>query len=118
MEQIITCINCPVGCRMTVSLNETGEVVSVSGNTCARGEKYAHQECTLPLRMVTAVIPVANSDVPLSVKTAQPVPKKLIFAVMEELKKVQVAAPVALGQVILPDVCGTGVSVIATRPLL
>ena len=59
MEQIITCINCPVGCRMTVSLNETGEVVSVSGNTCARGEKYAHQECTLPLtaeKCVTNII--------------------------------------------------------------
>ena len=117
MEQIITCINCPVGCRMTVALNDQGEVVSVSGNTCARGAKDARQECTLPLRMITAVIPCENSEIPLSVKTAEPVPKHLISAVMNQLKKVKVAAPVKLGQVILPNVCETGVDIIATRPL-
>lgn len=117
MEQNITCINCPVGCRMTVTLNDAGEVLSVSGNTCARGDRYARQECVLPVRMVTAVIPVANSPVPLSVKTAEPIPKRLIFEVMEQLKQVRVSAPVRIGQVILPDVCGTGVDVIATRPL-
>ena len=51
MEEIITCINCPVGCRMTVVLSETKEFVSVSGNTCPRGAAYARQECTLPERM-------------------------------------------------------------------
>ena len=117
MEQIITCINCPVGCRMTVTLSDAGEVLSVTGNTCARGNKYAHQECTLPLRMITAVIPAENSETPLSVKTAEPVPKHLISAVMEQLRHVKVSAPVALGQVILPNVCDTGVNIIATRPL-
>ena len=67
--------------------------------------------------MITAVIPCENSETPLSVKTAEPVPKHLISAVMEQLRKVHIAAPVAQGQVILPDVCGTGVSVIATRAL-
>ena len=117
MEQLITCINCPVGCRMTVALSESGEVLSVTGNTCARGKKYAEQECVLPLRMITAVIPVENSPVPLSVKTATPVPKKMIGEVMRELRKVHVSLPVEIGQVILPDVCGTGVNIIATRPL-
>ena len=117
MEQIITCINCPVGCRMTVTLNEAGEVLSVAGNTCPRGDRYARQECTLPLRMITAVIPAENSETPLSVKTAQPVPKRLIFDVMEALNKVKVSAPVTPGQVILPNVCDTGVDIIATRPL-
>ena len=46
MEQIITCINCPVGCRMTVTLTDSGEFESVSGNTCPRGASYARQECT------------------------------------------------------------------------
>ena len=117
MEQTITCINCPVGCRMTVTLSDQGEFVSVSGNTCPRGAKYAQQECTLPERMITAVIPVAGSATPLSVKTASPVPKKMIFDIMEELSAVQVSAPVALGQVVLPDVLGTGVDIIATRAL-
>lgn len=116
-EQQITCINCPVGCRMTVTLNDAGEVVKVEGNTCARGDKYARQECTLPLRMITAVIPAEGSEVPLSVKTAAPVPKKMIGDVMGELRKTKVKAPVNLGEVVVKNVCGTGVDVIATRAL-
>ena len=63
----ITCINCPVGCRLSVTL-ENGQVTSVTGNTCTRGEIYARQECVDPQRMVTAVIPVAGSAMPLSVQ--------------------------------------------------
>ena len=117
MEQTITCINCPVGCRMTVSLSDTGEFLSVTGNTCPRGAKYAQQECTLPERMITAVIPVAGSETPLSVKTASPVPKKLISSVIDELARVQVSLPVTIGPIVLPDVLNTGVDIIATRSL-
>ena len=114
--EIITCINCPVGCRIEVT-HEGETVLSVKGNTCKRGDAYARQECVAPLRMVTAVIPVENSATPLSVKTASPVPKHLIPEVMTALKAVRSAAPVALGQTVLPDVCGTGIPVVATRPL-
>ena len=117
MEQMITCINCPVGCRMTVTLNDQGEVLKVEGNTCIRGDKYARQECTLPLRMITAVIPVSGSRTPLSVKTSAPVPKSMIQAVMTELGRLTVAAPVRMGQVVLPNVLQTGSDIIATRSL-
>ncbi|MGN0997459.1 MAG: DUF1667 domain-containing protein [Candidatus Ventricola sp.] len=110
----ITCINCPVGCRLDVTL-ENGQVVSVTGNTCKRGETYAKQECVDPQRMVTAVIPVAGSAVPLSVKTRTPIPKKRIGDCMRALSEVRIAAPVAAGSVVLADVCGTGVDVIATK---
>ncbi len=100
---------------MKVTLSEAGEVLRVEGNTCPRGEKYARQECTRPLRMITAVIPVAGSAMPLSVKTAEPVPKDRIGDVMAALRGTAVTAPVAPGQTILKDVCGTGVDVIATR---
>ena len=110
----ITCINCPVGCRLTVEL-EDGKVVSVTGNTCKRGETYARQECVDPQRMVTAVIPVAGSAVPLSFKTRTPIPKKRIADCMRALSVVRIAAPVAAGSVVLADVCGTGVDVIATK---
>ena len=110
----ITCINCPVGCRLDVTL-ENGQVVSVTGNTCKRGETYARQECVDPQRMVTAVIPVAGSAVPLSVKTRTPIPKKRIADCMRALSEVRIAAPVAAGGVVLADVCGTGVDVIATK---
>ena len=117
MEQTITCINCPVGCRMNVTLSERGEFVSVSGNTCARGAAYAQQECTLPLRMITAVIPVSGCVTPLSVKTSSPVPKKMIVPIMRELNRVQISPPVRIGQVILPNVLDTGSDIIATRNL-
>ena len=115
MEQIITCINCPVGCRMTVKLDDNGQFLSVSGNTCPRGERYARQECTSPERMVTAVIALENSSVPLSVKTASPVPKSFIRQVMEALGELHLCAPVQAGTVILSDILGTGVDVSATR---
>ena len=115
MEQTITCINCPVGCRMTVQLSESGEFRSVSGNTCPRGARYARQECTQPERMITAVISVEGSSIPLSVKTARPIPKKLIPDIMKQLAVLQISAPVSIGQTVLHDVLQTGVDIIATR---
>ena len=117
MEQTVTCINCPVGCRMTVSLSVSGEVLSVTGNTCPRGAAYARQECTLPERMITAVIPVSGSETPLSVKTSRPVPKTMIPQVMQELSRLHVTLPVQIGQVVLPDVLDTGADIVATRSL-
>ncbi len=114
MEQTITCINCPVGCRMTVTL-EGGKVTAVTGNTCKRGETYAQQECIDPMRMVTAVIPVQGSKAPVSVKTRTPIPKKLIAQCMAELADVRLTAPVAAGSVVLANVCNTGVDIIATK---
>ena len=114
MEQTITCISCPVGCRMTVTL-ENGAFVSVTGNTCKRGEVYARQECVAPERMVTAVISVKGAAMPLSVKTRTPIPKAKINACMQALAQVEITAPVHMGDVVLPDVCGTGVDIIATK---
>lgn len=114
MEQTITCISCPVGCRMTVVI-ENGQFVSVSGNTCKRGETYARQECIAPQRMVTAVIPVQGAAMPLSVKTRTPIPKAQINSCMQALSGLSITAPVHAGDVVLADVCGTGVDVIATK---
>lgn len=114
MEQTITCISCPVGCRMTVVIQD-GQFVSVTGNTCKRGEAYARQECIAPQRMVTAVIPVQGAAMPLSVKTRTPIPKEKISACMQALSALAITAPVRAGEVVLPDVCGTGVDIIATK---
>lgn len=116
MEQQITCINCPQGCRMTVTV-EDGKVVSVVGNNCRRGAAYAQQECIAPERMVTAVIPVVGRSTPISVKTRAPIPKAKIRDCMIALSKVRVSAPIAMGQVLLSNVCDTGVDIIATKNL-
>ena len=117
MEQVLTCINCPIGCRLTVHLSEQGQFQSVDGYSCPRGAVYARQECTLPQRMLTAVIPVEGKAVPLSVKTSRPVPKAMIRDIMSILSEVTVTLPVQPGQVIIHDVLGTGADIIATRTL-
>lgn len=100
---------------MTAELSDTGEFISVSGNTCPRGAAYAAQECTRPTRMVTAVLPVAGCSLPLSVRTSVPVPKDMIFRIMELLGNKQVIPPVSAGDVIVHDILSTGADIIATR---
>lgn len=113
----ITCINCPVGCRMEV-VHEGETVLSVSGNTCKRGETYARQECVAPERVVTAVAPVQGRDIPVSLKTRAPIPKRLIDDCMRAVMERPFIAPIAAGDVLIPNVCGTGVDVIATKSVL
>jgi len=114
---LITCINCPVGCRMQVTL-EDGAVKSVTGHMCKRGLTYADQEAINPLRMVTAVVRVKGSPMPLSVKTKTPIPKAKIFDCMKEIESLKVAKPVKMGQVLISDVCGSGVPVVATKEMV
>jgi CxxC motif-containing protein len=114
MEKVITCINCPIGCRMTVNV-EDGKVVSVTGNSCKRGVEYAAQESVAPKRMVTAVVAVAGRKTPVSVRTRTPIPKEKIFDCMKAVEALAPKPPVHMGDVLCPDVCGTGVDVIATK---
>lgn len=109
----ITCIGCPLGCRLSVLMAE-GQVRTVDGAGCGRGAAYARQECVCPTRMVTSLVRVQGRRAPLSVKTVRPVPKEKIFACLEEIHRARVTSPVRSGDVIVKDVCGTGVDVVAT----
>lgn len=102
-----------MGCRLNVAL-ENGVVTSVDGAGCGRGAAYARQECVCPTRMVTSLVRVEGRRAPLSVKTARPVPKEKIFACLEALRQICVRPQVRIGDVVLQDVCGTGVDVVAT----
>ncbi len=114
----LICIGCPMGCQLKVEM-ENGEVVSVSGNTCKRGDVYARKEVTNPTRIVTSsVIVEGGSLAAVSVKTKEDIPKGKIFDIMKELKGVKVNAPVHIGDVILSNVAGTGVDIIATKNVL
>lgn len=114
MEKQFVCISCPMGCPLRV-WEENGEV-KVEGNTCPRGKAYGIQEFTAPMRTVTSSVPVIHGQqLMCSVKTAQPVPKEKVHQVLEAIYQAQVKAPVAVGDVVLENVAGTGVDVIATR---
>ena len=118
MEQNITCINCPMGCRMSVTV-ENGVVTAVRGNTCKRGAEYAAKEVTHPTRIVTSTVCVRGGSIPMvSVKTAQDIPKEKIFEIMKYINALTVTAPVHIGDVLLKDIAGTGVDLIATKEVL
>ena len=115
MERNMTCILCPRGCAMTVR----GEVggLQVVGNSCHKGQEYAINECTNPVRTVTSTVRVSNrEDTMVSVKTEQPVPKGKMMDVMAQLRSITVSAPVKIGDVVLTDVFGT--NVIITKDII
>ena len=110
MERNIICIICPRGCPMVATVTEGN--VSVTGHTCPKGEEYAIAECTHPMRTVTATVRVANrKDTMVSVKTETPVEKDRMMEVMAALRDCSVDAPVAIGDEVLADVCGSRIIV-------
>lgn len=114
----LICIGCPLGCMLTVEM-DGAEVVSVTGNTCPRGKAYAEKEVTNPMRIVTSTVRVSDGErESVSCKTKGEVPKGKIFEVVKELKNVVIKAPVKIGDVLVEDVAGTGVAIVATANVL
>lgn len=114
MKDLI-CIVCPQGCRLRV---DESKDYAVTGNRCPRGEVYGRTELENPVRTITSTVAVRGAMYPrCPVKTSAPIPKALIFEVMRTLDGLVLDAPVHLGQVVVRDVCGTGVDFVATREL-
>lgn len=114
MKEFI-CINCPLGCHLSVDESDL-QNIKVTGNTCPRGVTYAVSEVTAPKRMVTSSVPVVKGSVQrVSVKTSAPIPKDKIFDCLKVINKVKAVAPVAIGDVLVKDVCGSGADIVATR---
>ena len=119
----LTCIGCPMGCQITVDI-ENGTVIGVKGNSCKIGDNYARREVVNPMRIVTSSVPVLdNGEAPcegkhyarISVKTATEIPKAKIMDVMDAIRRTYATAPVKIGDVILHDIAGTGVALVATK---
>lgn len=111
----LTCIRCPMGCLITVEM-DGDKVLTITGNTCKQGELYARKEVVDPTRIVTSTVKVTGGKAGIvSVKTNGDVPKGKIFDCIKALKGVEVEAPVHIGDVIVPDVAGTGVDITATK---
>ena len=113
----LTCVVCPAGCRMTVTLDDGGTVLEVEGNTCARGKNYAVSEITHPVRTLTSTVPMktAAGKKMLPVRTDKPIPKEKLFDAMEIIRATKAAAPVRPGDVLIPDFIEPGTNLIACR---
>ena len=109
----LICIGCPMGCPIVVEMEE-GKVLSVTGNTCPRGESYARKEVTKPTRIVTTTVRVDGGKVPMiNVKTERDIPKDKIFECIAALRGVTMKAPVHIGDIVLENVADTGVNIVA-----
>ncbi len=114
MEKYVDCVVCPRGCRIRVCA-DGGRMSSVSGNGCRRGEIYAWNELVAPKRLLSSTVKIEGAEAPLlPVRSSAPLPKNLIGGCIGELKKISVRAPVKIHDVIIADVLGSGVDVIAS----
>ncbi len=106
------CINCPRGCEISVDTI----ALTVTGNFCPKGKEYGISEVTHPRRTVTSTAKVVHGNIPrVSVRTDKPAPKEKRFAIRKEINGLCLKAPVHIGEVLIKDVCSTGVNVIATK---
>lgn len=115
---VITCTTCPIGCSITVE-GDGATITSMEGAVCKRGEKYATAEYTHPERILTSLVKVEGGETPLApIRSAKPVPKDRLFDCMNVIRSVVLSSPVKAGDVVVADICGTGVDMVATGSVL
>ncbi|MHC1734855.1 MAG: DUF1667 domain-containing protein [Erysipelotrichaceae bacterium] len=118
MSKEMTCIVCPMSCMLHVDFDGEGHICAVSGNTCPRGDAYARKELTNPTRMLTSTVKILNAPYDrLPVIISSDIPKGKLFEVMEALRVVEVSAPVKCKDIIVKNICGLGVDILASRSM-
>ena len=111
MKKEMICIGCPLGCNLSVEIND--EDIAVTGNNCPNGERYAKNEIANPVRILTSTIETTNGK-RVSCKTSIAIPKPLLFKCMEDIKHAKADVPVKIGDVLIKNIEGTGADIIAT----
>ncbi|HIT62189.1 MAG TPA: DUF1667 domain-containing protein [Candidatus Caccovivens faecavium] len=105
----LTCIMCPLGCQLTVTID--GDNITVTGNNCKRGEVFGKEEVTCPMRIVTSSVKTEKGV--RACKTSKPVPKSMIFDVMKEIEKLRLKNA-KFGEVVIKNVLNTGADIVIT----
>lgn len=113
--QNVTCVQCPMGCSLSVVIDKNGQVEEVRGNGCPRGKAYGISEVTHPVRVVTSLMRVAGESRPISVRTSDAVPREMISEVLEAIHTTVISAPVHMGEILIKDVAGCSIDVVATK---
>lgn len=116
MEKELVCIQCPLGCRLTVYI-DNGQVKRIEGNQCRKGHDYASQEAVEPKRTITSLMRASNRSKPFSARTTADVPKDRLWECVARIRSARPAAPISAGQVLIKNLCGTNVDVVATQKL-
>ena len=106
-----TCIICPKGCDITVTLDDKGDITSITGQTCRRGEEYARNEITNPVRTLTTTVAIDGGGV-IPVRTNKAIPKRLLFDAMKEINGKSVPKNAKAGYVVIKGLLGTDADVV------
>lgn len=115
MNERLTCVLCPIGCELEVA-RPAGDALDVRGNQCDRGLDFAAEEVLRPMRNLATSVPLAGTASKMvSVRLSAPVPRDRIFPILAAIAGLRPEPPVHRGQVLIANVLGTGVGVIATR---
>ena len=114
----ITCISCPMGCDVELEIDDNDQITCMEGASCKAGEKYVKNEYYNPTRILPTTARVNNGVLPLvPVKSKDPLPKELLEKAMKEIAKVELQAPVKLGDIVVKNILDTGVDIVATRDM-
>lgn len=112
MRRNLTCIVCPMGCSIDVTIDKDGKITEIVGNSCPRGAEYAKNECTNPTRVVASTAMTADGR-PVPVKTNRPIPKDKIFECMDIINSLNLTAPLKIGDIAAKDVFGCDIVITA-----
>ncbi len=113
----INCIVCPIGCELSVDLID-GQIDAIRGASCSRGQNYAREETTMPKRMLTSTVRIQDAILPLlPVVSEKPLPKELVASCAVMLRNITVQAPVRAGDVIVENICGSDINIVASRSM-
>ena len=114
MERELTCISCPLGCKLSIDL----ETLNVKGNNCNRGQVYAISEITDPKRIVTTTIKIQSKIISvLPVKTEKPIPKDMTKDIVKAVNSTIIKAPIKVGDIVISNILDTGVNMVACRSI-
>lgn len=117
------CTTCPSECLLTVEVERdadgvVAEVRSATGNRCPRGDKFAHQELTCPMRVLTTTVAASSGDEALlPVRTAEAIPLELHAQAMALIRGLVVNAPIRMGDVVLKNLLNTNINLIASMDI-
>ena len=117
------CTTCPSECLLTVKVERdadghVAEVRSVTGNNCPRGDKFARQELSCPMRVLTTTVAVAGGDEALlPVRTADAIPLELHAQAMALIRGLVINAPIRMGDVVLENLLDTNINLVASMDI-
>ncbi|MCD8021001.1 MAG: DUF1667 domain-containing protein [Clostridiales bacterium] len=118
-EVTMCCTTCPSGCALLVTIDDQNQVTKVDGNTCPRGEVFAHKEWVNPERMLTSTVYaiINGKEQLIPVKSKEPIPKNRMREAMKEIQSLRVEKPVKMGDVIKDNLAGSEIPLVACKTM-